>query len=353
MILLKDKKNDGDPNEYAGYLKFRSELLDDKSLPREARTLLDVIDLKYLYLIKDYKNLLDRLAKYPRNSIFLAEPKLLGFKIYYPDHLWQVENITLNDLTKKIKEISRLVKSINDSTISFDELENIFSYKVKVNELERTYHETIFSKYGFIFSQSIAMFEAYYGCDYVGEAVPLIRTDIQFSKEYNLALKLFIEKIGDDENKLIRVLNLNFFDTTDNKPENLKELFKKFAIKNIDKPSKGIRFNNLLAKTEKMTPLETIGILCKMKEEPTNRYNACYGDSFKNYEGFINEIKMDTAYFDDIANNFYSTSSVMGKFVFSALYNVEFTTTYAVFKLSSQELKFIGIYQVSHSAGCD
>jgi hypothetical protein len=62
---------------------------------------------------------------------------------------------------------------------------------------------------------------------------------------------------------------------------------------------------------------------------------------------------MDTAYFDDIANNFYSTSSVMGKFVFSALYNVEFTTTYAVFKLSNQELKFIGIYQVSHGAGCD
>jgi hypothetical protein len=71
-----------------------------------------VIDLKYLYLIKDYKNLLDRLAKYPRNSIFLAEPKLLGFKIYYPDCLSQKEigkyNVLIGNANNLINRYNQL-----------------------------------------------------------------------------------------------------------------------------------------------------------------------------------------------------------------------------------------------------
>jgi len=351
MALLKDKKNEGDLSEYADYLKLRTELLNDKALLKEARTLMDVIDLKYLYLIKDYKNLLDRLAKYPKNSIFLAEPMLMGFKIYYPDCLSQNNNITLNDLTKKIKEISRLVKSINESSASFDELEKLFSGPSEFEtKRDAVYSETLFKNYEFIFSQTIQMVSA----DECGfSATPnLVPSAFQFLNEHKLASKLFIEKIGDDENKLIRALKLRYYETVDTKPENLKELYKKFAIKNLEKPSRGIEFeNDLKSPLKKLAGQDVLRLLCKMKCGFGDCTYACADDTLN---AFVGEVKMDTALYDDIANNFYSTSSTMGKsFVFAGLPSAQFSGAMAVFKLTNQELKFIGIYHVNYGAGCD
>jgi hypothetical protein len=351
MVLLKDKKNEGDPSEYTEYLKLRSELLNDNTLPKEARTLMDVIDLKYLYLIKDYKNLLDRLAKYPRNSIFLAEPKLMGFKIYYPDCLSQNNNITLNELTKKIKEISRLVKSINDGSISFDELEKIFSGPSEFEtKRDAVYNETLFKNYEFTFSQTIQMVNAD-ECGF-GATPNLVPAAFQFLNEHKLASKLFIEKIGDDENKLIRALKLKYYETVDTKPENLKELYKKFAIKNLEKPSRGVEFkNDLKSPLNKLNGQDVIRLLCKMKCGFGDCTYACADDTLS---AFVSEVKMDTALYDDIANNFYSTSSMMGKsFIFAGLPSAQFSGAMTVFKLTNQELKFIGIYHVNYGAGCD